>query len=527
MARVKKAKKRNPVPAAKQAFKRKTDVKKNKRIKTVESGTDFVTKRELVFVIVMVFFVLVLRTLSADTPLDRNEAVYACAAETINNGGVLYRDVFDHKPPFIHYIYSMAFKIGGTADTAVRNMAAGFFAAAMILFYMLARAIAKSRITAAFALVVYAVFFHSPVHGGFLAETELFSQFFIFLALLFVIETERGYEHATGFLAGFFLAAAFYTSYLTAPLTIAFVVYLVYFSGRKKRMKETAWLVAGFAFMALLVTAHAAYKGMLGSFVEANLAYNIYFLAQRMELEFFNVFAENTKYFVFSYMLPAAGVMYCLYREVKAKKRTGFVIVILCFVSLFAIIAAVKAGSPRYFLLLVPFMALMSGVMLSDLYRFISSRKTGKAAAVFVLAALAAAGTVVFYKTAGYSYMIKNRTFAGAEAHEAKSMGLYIKGLKKEGDELFCWPNEPAVYFYSGCRPGTRFLNSHPYGYFINSFSEAVMELENYPPVFFVKKQGVDDSFFSAIIGKNYSIAASGKRLALYKRTERLIREAQ
>ena len=57
-------------------------------------------------------------------PLERDEGAYAYVATRILAGDLPYRDVFDHKPPGVHYAYAAAFLALGPTEGAVRLLGA-------------------------------------------------------------------------------------------------------------------------------------------------------------------------------------------------------------------------------------------------------------------------------------------------------------------------------------------------------------------------------------------------------------------
>src|SRR5262249_3465748 len=49
--------------------------------------------------------------------LSDDEAIYAATADAMARGDLLYRDVVDHKPPAIYYVYRLGFGLFGRYDT--------------------------------------------------------------------------------------------------------------------------------------------------------------------------------------------------------------------------------------------------------------------------------------------------------------------------------------------------------------------------------------------------------------------------
>jgi 4-amino-4-deoxy-L-arabinose transferase-like glycosyltransferase len=63
--------------------------------------------------------ILVLRVLSFSYPMHTDARTYAYIAERLLEGQVLYRDVWEYKPPGFYYLYALVFAIGGHTGEAL------------------------------------------------------------------------------------------------------------------------------------------------------------------------------------------------------------------------------------------------------------------------------------------------------------------------------------------------------------------------------------------------------------------------
>ncbi|PDW04218.1 ArnT family glycosyltransferase [Candidatus Viridilinea mediisalina] len=71
-------------------------------------------------------------------PLERDEGAYAIIAARLLAGDVLYRDLFDHKPPLVHLVYMGAVALPGDPVVAVRQWATGYLMVSGGLLFALA-----------------------------------------------------------------------------------------------------------------------------------------------------------------------------------------------------------------------------------------------------------------------------------------------------------------------------------------------------------------------------------------------------
>src|SRR3989344_9323439 len=94
------------------------------------------TKKVVLIVAVVTFL---LRWQTWTLPLNRDEGAYAyMATRLFKPGFMLYRDVFEHKPPGIHLLYWTAFQFFGESEFSVRLLSyLNAVAGTLIVFYIL------------------------------------------------------------------------------------------------------------------------------------------------------------------------------------------------------------------------------------------------------------------------------------------------------------------------------------------------------------------------------------------------------
>jgi 4-amino-4-deoxy-L-arabinose transferase-like glycosyltransferase len=116
---------------------------------------------------------LVLRCVSIVEPLGIDQSLWASAVRGMARGQLLYRDVWEQRPPGIYWIYLAGFRLFGWTDRAVAWLDILASTATTALVFTLGRGLA-SRATGAAAAALYAVL-TMPAwlygHGGFLERS--------------------------------------------------------------------------------------------------------------------------------------------------------------------------------------------------------------------------------------------------------------------------------------------------------------------------------------------------------------------
>jgi hypothetical protein len=116
---------------------------------------------------------LILRTVSIAEPLGIDQSLWASAVKGMSRGQLLYRDVWEQRPPGIYFLYLWAFQIFGWTTAAVAWLDVLASTATTLLIFLITRKLSDTT-TGALAAALYAVF-TMPAwlygHGGFLERS--------------------------------------------------------------------------------------------------------------------------------------------------------------------------------------------------------------------------------------------------------------------------------------------------------------------------------------------------------------------
>lgn len=111
-----------------------------------------------------------------------DEAVYEVIGQALSHGELLYRDIWDNKPPLLYVIYSL-FQ-GMQQDIKIFSLIIGV--ASVITFFFLSRAIFTNRNISIMTTAVFALLFATPFLEANIANAEDFLLLPILLAGLLV-----------------------------------------------------------------------------------------------------------------------------------------------------------------------------------------------------------------------------------------------------------------------------------------------------------------------------------------------------
>ena len=208
--------------------------------------------------------------------VGRDSGVFLYAGWRILAGELPYRDVWDHKPPLIHYLDALGLALGGGSRWGVWVLeVVSLFIAAAVGFHLLKKAFGLWP--AIYSLVLWLLTLTVVLQGGNLTTEYTLPLQFLALWLVYDAGTPS-FPRGRWALIGALGVLAFFTKQTATGIWIAIAFYLVLTrlrSGQARRlMREMALLAAGAGAVTLAVLAFLASQGILGDFWDAAFRYN-------------------------------------------------------------------------------------------------------------------------------------------------------------------------------------------------------------------------------------------------------------
>ncbi len=153
-------------------------------------------KRSTVIKIVLIILVaIVLRAPYASVPFfNVDEALIAVMADTILEGGVLYRDAWEHQTPLSYFVYALVFFMFGKNNmTAIHLFGIAWIIFTALMIYRLANEIYGSEKQTGFlAALFYVIFISTYESWDVLAvNTEIFLVLPVTAAVFFLLRGEK------------------------------------------------------------------------------------------------------------------------------------------------------------------------------------------------------------------------------------------------------------------------------------------------------------------------------------------------
>jgi 4-amino-4-deoxy-L-arabinose transferase-like glycosyltransferase len=365
---------------------------------------------------------------------NSDETFLATQAQVIRDGGDLYREAADRKPPLVPYIYAATFAITGTTElwsVRVAAMVAVVLTAMLLAFEARRRAGPRAMWIAGFLTVVALIAF-APQDG----QAANFEIFMLPAMVGAVVLARRGHGTSAG------VAAAFAT--LAKQTGAAVLLPVAYLLWKRRGRNGVADAVVGFSVPILLVAMWFGPRQIAYWTVLGNGSYVGLDTASALVIAMFVLMTIG-------WAACNVPILWTLPRSWQARRERADdgdtnTDLWLWLASGALSVAIGLRFFGHYYLQLVPPLVLLAAIALSR----------ASARAVRFTIALALVSGLMF-SAAGYFL----KPF-GPEP-QYRSVSRYIETHSDIDDRVLVWGNVPEIYWASDRLPATRYLTTNSF----------------------------------------------------------------
>ena len=411
---------------------------------------------------------LAARAPSLKIPLDQDSAVYSYAAERWLEGGLPYRDAWDHKAPFIYLIYAGVYAVGPVSTVALRAAAAACDAGTLVLLFLVARRLFEARV-ALWAALLYGLLTAAPTFHYEAFQVEHAMLLFVTGAMLAAVAYSDSRKLRYAALSGLLFGLALAAKQTAAPLG-AFVWAWLTVEAFRRDGSGALGRVVGHSLLllvgaALPLAAFAAYFKAQGpaawkEFWFCTIQYNARYAAE--DRTYGGLVAGAVKFLKamafrqgFLWLAAAAGMLAAL----AGRLRSGIVVAgwAAC-----ALLSCLIPGQPApyYFLQTVVPLAIAGGVTLAALAEGVRRGPVLDARNVLACVVLLGALGVAAKDELG-RYRAATHPQSGNQT--AVDIGRYLGQHTGPEDRLFVWGSRSQIYFAARRKAACRFLYNYSY----------------------------------------------------------------
>ena len=323
---------------------------------------------------VVILLLLLIRLPSLVQPAGGDQGLYGYAGQRILAGDVMYRDMWDQKPPAIAVVYAVLWRIW-PAESMVP--AADLAAAGLVAFLLVALGRLRYTTTVGAGAAVIFLLFGDPylqrLSGIYVrGQCEPFIAAAVIASLVLLAQRVRHRWHLVA--AGVALGVAFWLKYNAAAYALPVAVAAWAWRDDTKRVPwaDWSWIAAGFLALAAVVIGYFAANGALYDLRLATIDYNL-----RYSNETYGGWTHVLRYLVTFpierarvdpiWFLAGVGTLLLL----PQAPRKGAVLVVLAWLAAAALSIAINGSRslPNYFVQANPALALAASAGLATLAR--------------------------------------------------------------------------------------------------------------------------------------------------------------
>jgi 4-amino-4-deoxy-L-arabinose transferase-like glycosyltransferase len=359
---------------------------------------------------------------------NSDETFLATQAEVINDGGRLYDDAADRKPPLVPYLYAATFELfGTTALWSVRVVAMVAVALTALLVTVEARRRYGARAGwIAGALLVFASIAFAPQDG----QAANFEVFMLPTMTAAVVLARRGRSFSSG------VAVAFATlAKQTGAATLLPVLYTLWRRGERRSARDA---LLGFAAPVTLVALLVGPGQLLFWAVLGNGSYLSVRSASALVVGYFLVM---TLAFL-ALNLPIVWTIPRAWSQRRHPSRDDTDLWLWLLSAAVSVTVGLRFFGHYYLQLLPPLCVLTAGALASAGRRAVT-RTVALATTVAVSLSLVGFWVRPFDERANY-----------------ESVSRYISDHAGDDERILVWGHVPEIYWASGTSPATRFLTT-------------------------------------------------------------------
>lgn len=440
------------------------------------------------FLIIISFVFFLLRLPSLFEPnWYGDEGIYQAIGMAINNGSLLYKDIWDNKPPLLYILYALF----QSDQFTVRFVSLIFGLLSIIAFFFLSKKLFSKSVGSIkihiLTTSIFALLFALPILEGNIANAENFMLLPILLAALLIFQ--RVETNSKLFLAGILVSLAFLFKIVAVFDFLAFLIFFFIVNYHRKLdlssfVRNTAPFIFGFLLPIFIVVLYFAINGAFVDFFRATFSSNIGYVGWK------NRFVIPQGLLLFKAVLLIIAVIFITKKRVILDKNMIFIVLWFAF-SLFNAFFSERPYT-HYLLVLLPSFSLMLGL--------IFWRNSFRKLIAFILIVMFILvvknfdfykKTTVYYQNftafiLGQKSVSSYRAFFDKKTPTDYEIAMFIKSKIGKNDSIFVWGNNAQLYkMVERVPPGKYVVAYHITGY-KDGISNVKAAIDNIKPRFIV-----------------------------------------
>ncbi len=394
-----------------------------------------------------------------------DEGIYQVVGRAINGGRILYKDIWDNKPPLLYLYYAVV--NGNLFLIKLLSMGAGL--GAVVCFYFLSKKLFLKNYVPYISTMVFTFLFGLPILEGNIANAENFMLLPIIAASLLIFKYFESKNLKILIYSGLLLSIAGATKIVALFDFSAFIYFIFLNDHFKKRINTKPYFYFLLSFVSILLIAafYFLLRGAFWDFMSGVFLDNVSYVGQQNRSSYPQVL-------IILKLLLLTGAVLFLYKIRNKLSQSSLFIYIW---TVFALYSSFFSARPyiHYLLVILPAFSLLVGNLFED-------KKTRVVSLIIVasISLLAYFHFQVYQKNIRYymNYLNFVTSQSTADSYEAffdwstprdYALASFIKENVRQDERIFVWSDRAQIYALSNQLP----IGKYVVGYHITFYKDA------------------------------------------------------
>lgn len=466
-------------------------------------------------ILIIILLTALIRIHLLQVPLERDEGEYAYAGQLILQGILPYTEVYNMKMPGIYAVYALILAIFGQTHTGIHLGLLLVNTATIILVFLLGKRL-FDPLTGVVAGASFAVLSLSQSVQGVFANTEHFVVLPAVGGIVLLLRAIDDNRMKPLFLSGLLLGLAFMMKQHGAFFIAFSGIYLLYSQLSRRQVDWSDCVLKfilfsigvvipfGLTCLVFLITGFFD-KFWFWTFVYAREYASIVPFSLGLPILIYGILNILISSFLI-WVLAGIGLASTIWNK---RFRSLRFFIITFFIFSFLSVCIGFYFRPHYFVLLLPAIALLTGVGISSILGLFSETKSLTLKRGILILLVVIPLTFSIYRERKFLFQMNSneasRSIYGVNPFpESLMIAEYIKKNTSRNDRIAVIGSEPQIYFYSQRRSATGYIYTYPlmepHKYALKMQQEMIQEIESVSPeiLVFVRVSG---SWVSSWVG--------------------------
>lgn len=444
------------------------------------------------FLIIIAFLFILLRIPSLIEPhWYGDEGIYQVVGREIASGKILYKDIWDNKPPLLYLIYAVF--DGNLFSVKLASLFAGLLS--LFAFYALSGKFFVKNSSRYIATLLYGFLFATPLLEGNIANAENFMLLPIILAGYFVFNFSESKKNKYLVFAGVLLSIAFITKVVAIFDFAAFFVFLsiIFWDNLIQEKKDSLskfissqiLFLVSFLSLFFIVCIYFFFNGAFGDFLSGVLSQNLSYVNSQ------NMFIFPMGILLLKSILLLFVLLFLIVKRKKISKNDLFIYLWIAF----SVYSAFFSQRPyiHYLLVMLPAFCLLGGRIIENGKRRIFNM------CLFIILILVSYFYFTVYKKP-FSYyvnyiefitnhksIVSYERFFDELVPRDYEITSFIDANVNKNESVFLWSDNASVYALSHKTPLGKYIVAYHITFYKNAVLDTKIAIEKNKPRYIIQ----------------------------------------